>query len=106
MQYTEYERKRYSLVNSFWFSGSENATRFFGRGRRVHNRSWSGGKSKTSMHPSALPTKVIIFYWTELSHIRQEQIYPPGLHADTHNPGYMLSNFVQPIIDAAQRLPS
>ena len=106
MQYTEYECRRYCLVNSFRLAGSENASRAFCPGRRVYTRflEWWQIKDLQTFFGTADENEYL-----RLDRIEPYSaiiIYPPGLHADMRNPGHMLSNYVQPIVDAAQRVPS
>jgi hypothetical protein len=106
MQYSEdMACRQYNLVNSFWLAGSENASRAFCPGRRVYTRLLEWwlvedvqaylGSANTNDH-------------SRLDRIEPYSvlaIFPPGLHADMRNPDHMLRNYVQPIADAAQRVP-
>ena len=105
MQYSEQGCRSYSLVNSFRLAESDNATRAFCPGRRVYTRFlewWQVHDVKAYFRTASKSD------YLRLDRIEPHSviaIYPPGLHADMRNPGHMLRNYVQPIVDAAQRVP-
>ena len=105
MQYTEYECRRYCMVNSFWIAGSENESHAFCPGRRVytHFLEWWRIQDVKTFFGSA--SKYEYLGLDRIEPYSAILIYPPGLHADMRNPRHMLSHYVQPIVDAALRLP-
>jgi hypothetical protein len=104
MQYTEYDCRKYSLVNSLWLSGSQKAMQGFCPGRSVFTRFLEWWRIQDAQAYLGSSTKDNYLRLEVIEPDSALVIYPPGLHADMRKPTHMLSSYVEPIVNAARQV--